>query len=276
MTCKNCKNNLASDFEFCNQCGAKVVKDRISLKLLIADLLSRVLGWDNKLFRTIKKLVTKPEDLFSDYISGVRKRYVNPFTFFAIGATTILLIFNQFTESYLSITNSNITEQFEEVSTINPTISNVEKPTLSKKAQARVDLKNTQVELNSQVQRFMLKYFNFISFLMLPFYALIAWLVYGKPYNFGEHLIINAYIQGFTFFINAIIFLISMVINPQLYLFGSLTTIIFYTYAYSRFYKLSIGKTLLRLLKFIGIMCVFSIAIILLIIAITLIIKALS
>ena len=48
---------------------------------------------------------------------------------------------------------------------------------------------------------FILRNFNIITFLFLPFYALLSKLTYTKPHNFGEHIVINSYILGTTMFL---------------------------------------------------------------------------
>jgi hypothetical protein len=97
------------------------------------------------------------------------------------------------------------------------------------------------------------------SFALLPFYTLLAFLTFGKPYNYGEHLVINAYIQGLSMMVLAFIFLICLFTVPSLYNFSIILTIVYYPYAYARLYKLSLLQSLLRTLKFLLILTVFLI-----------------
>jgi len=260
MECKNCGTPLAEQANYCNHCGARVVNERLTLKKLWESLVSDVFGWDNKYFLTLRHLLVHPEKPLGTYVAGVRKRYVNPFTFFAIGAAVAVLIYNQFTEEYLSISQSLYEEQaviYEEEggATANDTTAKTQqkgeltedgKPILKEEK-----IRQTQAEMNYKMQKLILKYFNIFSFLMLPLYAYIAFWVYGKPYNFAEHLYINAYIQGITFLFSAIVFLLSVFISPKGYLASLPITILYYTYAYGKLYQLNLGKSLLKIGRFL-------------------------
>ena len=107
--------------------------------------------------------------------------------------------------------------------------------------------------LAATIQKSILKYFNIYSFALLPLYALIGFLVFGrKRNNYTEHLVINAYIQGLTFLSTILFFILTLFAFGEYYNFGIILTIIYYAYAYGRLYGLSFWKRVLFLLKFIG------------------------
>lgn len=94
MHCKNCSNNLRTDYSFCSVCGAKVVKQRITNKSLVYDFLERYFNLDNTFLKTIKHMLIKPEKVCGGYISGLRKRYLNPLRMLAINIFWIYYFFN--------------------------------------------------------------------------------------------------------------------------------------------------------------------------------------
>jgi hypothetical protein len=98
------------------------------------------------------------------------------------------------------------------------------------------------------------KNYNLFAFLLLPVYALIAFLVFGKPYNYGEHLVINAYIQGTTFLVATVMFLVSLATHPAVHGSSILIVILYYCYTYGKLYQLTTGKLILKFLKFIGVL----------------------
>ncbi len=259
MNCKNCSKSLSDQSKFCDECGGKVVHDRITFKSLLSDLFTNAFGWDNKYFVTLRSLIISPHILFKEYINGTRKRYVNPFAFFAIGAAITLLVFNQFSNDYLRISEELNEKQMEAMNNVlvpnlNESLSeNSTKNTDPDKIKkiSSEELKEKQLELGNKIQKAILKYFNIVSFMLLPYYAFIAFLVFRKPYNYGEHLIMNAYLQGITFLFTTIFFLISLAVNPNIYFFGLALTITYYTYAYTRLYSLSWGNVIIKLLKFV-------------------------
>ena len=120
------------------------------------------------------------------------------------------------------------------------------------------------MEINDKVQRFILQYFNLFSFLILPIYTWIAFRVFRAPYNYGEHLVINAYLQGVTFLTTTVTFLLSLVISPAIYFMSMLITVGYYCYAYGKLYEYGLSEILMKLLKFIGILFFVLLALLLL------------
>jgi len=240
--CKNCKGILLENQAFCNTCGAKIIRERITVKNLVSDFTNNVFGWDNKFFVTVKTLVTKPQILFKEYINGTRKKYMNPFTFLALGTALALFIFNFFAEDYMAL-NVDSNKQSVEV------IASMMEKQMGEDFDA-VTYKKEQLEMITNVSSFMLKYFNLLVILFLPCYTFLAFLTYRKPYNYGEHLVINSYIQGLSFLVTSIIFTISVFTNPSVYMLTIGLLILYYTYAYGKLHQLTFAESILKLFKF--------------------------
>ncbi|WP_255535075.1 DUF3667 domain-containing protein [Cellulophaga sp. E16_2] len=73
MECKNCTLTLEENHNFCADCGAKVVRNRLTIKNLFGDFAQRYLNIDNTFIRTFGKLFVAPEIVILGYINGVRK-----------------------------------------------------------------------------------------------------------------------------------------------------------------------------------------------------------
>ena len=117
-----------------------------------------------------------------------------------------------------------------------------------------------ETEFKQALLKFQMKYYNTLAFLFLPIYTLIAFFVFGKPYNFGEHLLINTYLQSVTTFLTVILFVFSLLFGINIFGTGILILPFFYyCFAYKKLYKLTFGKLLLKILKFIGILLLFMI-----------------
>lgn len=259
MNCKNCNTQIASDFKFCNNCGAKVVQKRITVKNLFSNVFQNVFGWDNKFFFTVKTLINSPDKIFHEYIAGTRKKYMNPFAFLVIGMTISIFLFNAFTDDFLNISKEmNIKQMDFMAEKLGGDFESTE-------------FRQQQLEQAEQTQSIILKYFNLFTFILLPVYTFIAFLVYRKPYNYGEHLVINTYIQGLGFLFTSIFFVLSVLINPIFYFLTLLILFIYYTYAYGKLYKLKIPESILKLLKFFGILIGFIIILMVLTIIIVII-----
>ena len=251
MNCKNCDFPLQETHHYCANCGAKVIRERISMRKLLRDFLNDFFGWDNKYLTTLTSIVTKPDVVFTNYLSGVRKKYVAPFTYLAIGTAFAMLIFNFFSEEYIAVSGAMNSSEYE---VINQQLGHNITP----------EYVEQQRELNIKVQNFFLKYFNIITFLLAPVFAAATRFVFGKPYNYGEHLVITCYIQG-TLFLSAIVFFIlSIYTIPSLFMASSAVGVFFYLYAYGKLYRLTVGQLFVKFLKFLGIMLVAGLTIVLL------------
>lgn len=64
-----------------------MIRKRLTLKNLFEHVSETFFNYDNKLLRTCTTLFTDPVDVIDGYIQGVRKRYVNPLSFFGLSLT---------------------------------------------------------------------------------------------------------------------------------------------------------------------------------------------
>lgn len=87
MDCKNCELPIRTDFSFCANCGAKVIRNRLTLKNLWYDVTERYFNIDNNFLKTFFHLFTKPEQVIEGYVLGVRKKYLNPISYLGIALT---------------------------------------------------------------------------------------------------------------------------------------------------------------------------------------------
>lgn len=254
MNCKNCQDPLEENAHFCDNCGAKVILNRITFKNLLLEFFVANFGVDSRFFLTLRKMATHPEDVLTEYIQGVRRRYVNPFAFLAVGAGLSLIIFNYFADDFITI-QSNVNQvQIEELKKAAETdINNVESLSEKEIQKLKIKKKTAQVQLDFMdgMWDFMLRYFNLLTFVFLLIYAVLSKWTFRKPHNFGEHIVINGYIYGFTTYITLIAFFLAILIHPTIYVATIFVSIIYYMYAFGRFYKLSFGRNVLKLLRFL-------------------------
>ncbi len=256
MICKKCSTEISDTAHYCESCGAKVIEGRISLKMLKDDFMEESLGWDGKFFSTLRGMVTGPAGVISEYISGIRNKYIKPFTFFAIGAAIALFVFNIYSEDYLRIMRATSGQE-------SGSLQLMAEEQMKRKADQRGEkfdwkaFQEKQAEENESLQRKALNNWNFASFLLLPVYALMACWSFGKPYNYAEHLVAGAYIQGITFIVSAAVFFLSIKTTPAVFIWSILLTVIIYLLIYRQLYQLTIAKLALAFLKFVGLSLAF-------------------
>lgn len=254
MICKNCEEKLENNAQFCDNCGAKVIVSRITFKQLVTELVINVFGIDSKFFLTLKKMVTSPDEVLTEYLTGVRKKYVNPFAFLAIGAGLSLIIFNYFADDFINMQSNFRSEDISQLrETANLDVSafkNVSKEELQKMEKNK-KMAQKQLEVSENIMQFMLRYYNLLTFLFLPFYALLSKWTYRKPHNFGEHIVMNSYLYGLTTYFSIIAFFAAMLIHPSIYFYSIIAYILYYLYAFKKLYKLSIGTSVLKFFRFL-------------------------
>lgn len=254
MNCKNCQHPLKENAHFCENCGAQVVTNKITFKNLFLDFFINVFGFDSKFFLTIRTIFFTPEKILKEYLDGVRKRYMNPFAFLAVSAGISLLVFNYFADDFIAINKSVNTSQLIQLEK-DAKIDTSKMIDLSEKEKSKLERRKKtaemQLKFNDGMMQFMLRYLNLLTFVFLFILAVLSKWTYWKPYNYGEHLVINAYIYGFANYLTLILFFLAIAFHPSIYFYSTLLYILFYIYAFGRFFKMSIWKNFLRTLKFL-------------------------
>ncbi len=223
MICKNCKTLLKSDDNFCNSCGAKVIRKRLTIKNLFENFSEQFFNYDNKVLRTFINLFKKPEDVIGGYISGTRKKYVNVISYFAIAITLSglqIFIINKFFPESIDFS----------------IFSTKESEVLSKNA----------YDFTSEYQSLLMMF-------TAPLYALISRIIFlkNKKYNYSEHLVIFMYILAQLSIIGVFLQVFSAILGISM---GSASIplfafqIIYSAFCLKQLYSLSLKGILLKTL----------------------------
>ena len=217
MNCKTCENSLRSDFDYCPACGSKVIRNRLTLKNIWQDLSFQVFNLDNTLIKTFRHMFSTPEDVIGSFISGARKKYMNPISYFAIAITLSGLNFYVLRNWYgISLTENNFNNA------------------------------------NSPNMDFIFDYQGLLSYLMMPLYALMTWVLFldKRTLNFSEHLVANAYITAQVSFVQVLVciplFGLLDINYGNFNWFFLVFTISFQFYAFKRLFGIGWGSTVLR------------------------------
>jgi hypothetical protein len=203
--CLNCENTLQSDDQFCSHCGQDTYVHPITFAHFIHDATHFFTHADKGIFFLIRKLAHQPGIVAREYLSGKRKKYMSPLSFF-------LLMVGLFV---FTLTTFNTFEQPEAYAEMRQAAEETKDPIARERR-----LKKTERAI--QANRFMTKNSNFISLLLAtPLVSLIFFLFYRKSgYNYTEHLAVNFYFGGFSalFFIFIIAPMVNLVNQPGFYL----------------------------------------------------------
>ncbi|WP_412986251.1 DUF3667 domain-containing protein [Pontimicrobium sp. IMCC45349] len=249
MSCKNCHNDLTTKDDFCNLCGAKVIRNRLTFKNLFRHVIEHFFSYDNKFLKTVIGLIKMPEDVIGSYVEGTRKKYVNPISLFAISLTF----------SGLSIF---IIQKFFLETAYSSTIFKFDNPVSER--------------IMEQTPKIILEYNSLFFAILIPFLAIISLIVfYDKKYNYTEHLVVYLYTMSFSSIISVLVGFMILAVDPSSYMnYGmsfNFLNIIFHCYVLKRLFKLSTGELALKIMLFFGVSfilyIILSIAIVLLLFA---------
>lgn len=230
MVCQNCSSAMSQNHNYCESCGGKVIRNRLTMKNLFSDFSEQFFNYDNTFLKTFIALFRKPEDVIGGYIKGMRKRYINPISYLAITITISGI--------YMLILNKYFPNAMAEMSTLG--------------------LKGSEKSIQQTVV-FIQKYYTFAMILLIPFYALISRLVFinRKEFNYTEHIIMTMYIVAQFTLVSSFINIILLVLQLPSSILGSASIFLqmgYFAYCFKRVYKLSFGGVILRTLMFLGIL----------------------
>jgi hypothetical protein len=88
--CLNC--GAAVEGRFCTECGQENEDQTVALKLLVSDILSELVSFDAKIFRTLVPLLFRPGFLTNEYNEGKRVRYLSPLKLYLVTSVLFFLV----------------------------------------------------------------------------------------------------------------------------------------------------------------------------------------
>ena len=225
MNCKNCHTELSEHSDFCNNCGGKVIRNRLTFRNLFEHISETFFNYDNKLLRTLIDMFKQPEVVIGGYIEGVRKRYVNPISYFGLAITLTglyLLILNKFFPESLDFSSFAV---------------------------------EGQEEFQQKNMSFIQEYMSILMMLYIPIYALIARISFIglNKFNYTELIVVFLYWQSQISIFSSVTIIvaamfgitngvISMIFLPIMMLYAA--------FILKRLYQLSFAQMLLRTLIF--------------------------
>ncbi|WON93997.1 DUF3667 domain-containing protein [Sphingobacterium sp. Lzh-3] len=153
--CLNC--DRAIEANFCSNCGQTAATHRYSLKhFFIHDFIHGIFHFDNGFLYTMKELFTRPGHSVREYIEGRRAKHFNYFA-----TVIIVLTINYFLSKFTKVDLQNVLNQ-ESVSGLSKVIKD---------------------------------YSKFVTFIVIPFNALMSYLIFKKSgQNYTENLVLNIFL----------------------------------------------------------------------------------
>ncbi len=173
MICKNCEQNFNG--KYCEECGQKSDVKRVDFNYIINEIPDSILQINQGFFFTIKELTLRPGRSVQNFLTGKRKPYYKPFSFFLVTATVYFLL------AYL-LERDTIIDDF--ISGFN---------------NGMTDSNETS---GISVLEWISKNQTYSILLLIPFFSIATYLAFlQSKYNYFEHVVINLYITGYQMII---------------------------------------------------------------------------
>ncbi|MGB5982244.1 MAG: DUF3667 domain-containing protein [Nonlabens sp.] len=231
--CKNCNSQIYANKNYCADCGAKWIDNRITMKQVAADFGDLYIGFDTKFIRTFVDLCVRPERVILGYISGRRANYMDAIRYLLL----VLFVVSIYTF---------VIKKTDALEHIVPDMSSF----------MAVDLPPEKLEelkqQNQQIQDAVFDYQGLFYFITIPLFAFIGRIVFwGKRYfNFPEQMVFFMYTLSHVTLISTIFSIIIVLLHPETMLSWSVFTYFFMSVyniaSYKRCFNLSWGKAVLK------------------------------
>lgn len=89
-TCKNCGAVVSE--KFCSHCGQKASVGVLNFHELVHEVWHNLTHTDKGYLQLVAQLLMRPGKTISEYLAGKRKKYFNPFTFYLVTTSLLLLV----------------------------------------------------------------------------------------------------------------------------------------------------------------------------------------
>jgi len=182
MICQNCGNALQENF--CPHCGEKKLDPHeLTVKHFLSETLESFFHFDNRFFKSLKKLLLHPGELSVNFVEGRRVGFMKPLQLFLI--LNISLFFIPGNPFALPLYNYITYKPFTNYGTRAVVEAKIKKDNISLKEYFH----QFDEKIKSESKEFI--------FVYIPFYALIfALLFFFKRRNFAEHLVFACHFMG--------------------------------------------------------------------------------
>lgn len=217
--CKNCNTELISNF--CHECGQRSSVYKVTFKETFTDLADAMFSVNAPFVHTITLLFTNPGFLLKEYLSGKRKNYYKPVSFFII--TTFIYLIIRSLINYNPMTTAGV---------------------------------KVGGELLIIAGKYMVKNINNIMFLFIFTFGLFLKVFFRKRQSLAEYIAVSFYSIGVFTIIQLITMFYLKYIDPEYTMLPVLVFYFYVVYAFTSFFK---SRSFLTIVK-ISLVYMFSFA----------------
>jgi hypothetical protein len=210
--CLNC--GAVVENKFCSNCG----QENLELKENFFHLAGHVIGdffhYDSKFFRSVIPLFTKPGFLTKEYWEGRRVHYIHPLRLFFFVTIIFMISTGYFYNRFGKKIQNEIVYVSPDTTKLNPSLSSEEKA--KKIEDQKIEEEKAKTVLYSGMDKFFSQ-LKYISFFMLPIYALIFKVLYRRKKGlYVDHLVYILHLQSFAYILIGVALLIPFIFPDSL------------------------------------------------------------
>jgi hypothetical protein len=223
---KNCLNcDAVVERKFCSECGQENIDVRESFLGMVSHFFSDYFHFDSKFFRSVVPLIFKPGFLTKQYWEGKRAHYIHPLRLFFFITIIFMISTSFFYHSFGDDFKNKIIDGDADVMGMDTTLWYTHKSTdqiyfypLKDSltiAEARNELKKNSIALGKLRSGFddVFKHLKYITFLLLPVYAIIFQLLYaGSGKYYAEHVVYTMHLQSFAYCLFSATFILPFIL----------------------------------------------------------------
>jgi hypothetical protein len=245
---KNCLNcGAVVEQKFCPNCG----QENLDLKENFLHIAGHVIGdffhYDSKFFRSIIPLFTKPGFLTKEYWEGKRVNYIHPLRLFFFVTVIFMVSTTYFYNHFDKKIMSTIVQINVDTTKIDTTLSHAQ--ILKQKAEQKSEEEKIKSSSSHGVESFF-KNLKYVSFFLLPVYALIFSVLYRRRKGlYVDHLVFVLHIQSFAYILISATILTPFIFPESIGLVRRLTIVIIAIYmifSLRRLYHQGWAKTIIK------------------------------
>jgi hypothetical protein len=267
--CLNCGAEVTR--KFCPECGQENIELHDSFVHIVGHFISDYLHYDSKFFKGLLPLFTKPGYLTRQYLEGKRVSNIHPLRLFFFCTIFMVLISNLYYHKFEESIGGEIITQ-EKVSTADSTQATTRKQPFGVHITTSDDGKDgekTPDQMMRDARAGLTEFFHnikYISFFLLPVYALIFKLFYVRRKTYYvDHLIYTVHLQSFVYILISLLLAGLLWVAPALRGYTGLPLIgivcVYVAMSLRRVHEQAWWKSILKAVLAVG-LCLFITAVI--------------
>jgi hypothetical protein len=242
--CPNCGTALNGQSKFCPECGQENLETRENFFHLAGHFIADYFHFDSKFFRSLIPLFTKPGFLTKEYWDGRRVQYIHPLRLFFFVTILFVLTSSTFYSHYEKELKASAYKTSDSVllkiddaylASLNDSVKiNIGK---GRDSLTVKEVRETKTGIVRKLNKLgkgtddVFKSLKYVTFLLLPLYALLFKLLYiRRRFFYVDHLVYMMHVQSFIYTILSVIFLLTLLLPLSLDAIRYITLTIIFIY----------------------------------------------